>query len=158
MAYCEYVTTMQTIVFEVSVDDFKKRKFENQFSKANIESSFISDDTLFAKYVNEQDWVRFKSNITSDAVCHQRFKYLMNHGRGFTSSRQNSVIFLNNDIKRIDDLKGQLNKCHSSISKFMRERDEVPMILNIKNKLAIASITERTRQKRRVNLQNCINN
>ena len=148
---------MTSMIFEVNFNDFRRRDFGNEFNSKLYEPYFKSDDALFEEYINSKKWQSFKLNLNKSIMCQQNYNRLLLESRPVIARNQTSRARSRKALQSIETLRGKVSQCNSLITKYIKEKEAgSPMILHVKNRLAIMMMASKSKARKRFQLETCL--
>jgi hypothetical protein len=148
---------MTSLMLEMNFSDFRKRDFGKNFEKMLYEPNFESDDALFEDYLQKNKWKAFKLNLTKSILCQNDYSRLLNDKQPGLVSDQSSRARLQKTLQSLETIRGTMAQCNSIVSRYIKEKeDSTPMILNVKNRLAVTRIALRKKASKRLQLESCL--
>jgi len=148
---------MTSMIFEMNFNDFRKRDFAKDFDSRLYELFFENDDALFEDYVRGKKWQAFKLNLAESVLCQQNYNKLLKENRPAIVSNQTSRERPRKNLQSLETIRGKMSQCNSLVKRYIKEKEtNTPMILNVKNRIAVTMIATKSKATRRLHLETCL--
>lgn len=141
----EYRTQYPTNILIVNKEDFKEVGCCDFFDKKFISTQNTNDDDLFVQYMETVSWDQFKTHLFREKIVEnailaseKKVRIIGNAPRDDTGIFDESIYNLSNQRRKF------ANKCE----RYFSQQKKNPMILNVKNRLAIRLLEESHKKKK----------